>query len=84
MAAGTWINRLTIHLLVALAVSFGLSVAFWLILGTFVPFGFFLWSAVCAVIGALAGALWRDRLLDTAVITAVIRVVVYGVMVYLI
>jgi len=72
---------LTTHILVALAVSFGLSVIFWLGFGVFVLVGFILWSVVCAAVGVVIGYfLTRNNIAVTVVATAVIRIAIYLIM----
>jgi len=72
---------LTIHILVALAVSFGLSVIFWLGFGVFVLVGFLLWSVVCAAVGVVIGYfVTRNNIAVTVVATAVIRIAIYLIM----
>ena len=68
------------HILLALVVAFGLSVAFWLIFGTFVLVGFVLWSLVSAAIGVGVGAFAVRNIVWTGVVTAVVRIVIYLVM----
>jgi len=48
-------QSLTAHVLIALALSYGLSISFWLAFGVFVLAGFILWSVVCAAVGVGIG-----------------------------
>ncbi|WP_339748729.1 hypothetical protein [uncultured Maricaulis sp.] len=68
------------HLLLAAAVSYGLSGLFWLVLNVFNLQGFIAVSAACALAGALAGWLSGRRLWVTAGATAVIRLVAFFLM----
>lgn len=71
------------HILLALAIAFGLSIAFWQIYGTFVAAGFILWSLLSAAIGVSVGAYLVRNLVWTGVTTAVMRVLIYAIMVQL-
>lgn len=74
-------RSLPVHFLAALALSFGLSVLFWLGFGTFVLAGFIIWSVVSAIVGAGAGYfLARNNLLVTLLVTLAIRVAIYLIM----
>lgn len=68
------------HIALALAIAFGLSTAFWLLLGVFVPVGFILWSLISAAIGIAVGAFAVRNIVWTGVVTAVVRVLIYAVM----
>ncbi len=68
------------HILLALVIAFGLSVAFWLILGTFVLVGFVLWSLVAAAIGVGIGAFAVRNIVWTGIVTAAVRILIYAVM----
>ena len=68
------------HILLALVIAFGLSVVFWLVLGTFVLVGFILWSLVAAAIGVAVGAFAVRNIVWTGVVTAAVRVLIYAVM----
>jgi len=68
------------HLLVALMVSYGLSVAFWLGLGVFNLMGFILVSAIATVLGVFAGWLMGKRLWVTVLATLLARLALYVLM----
>lgn len=69
---------LVTHILVALAVSFGLSVIFWLAFNVFVLVGFILWSIVCAAVGVVIGYFAvRNNIAVTVVATAILRIGLY-------
>ena len=62
------------HLLLALAVSFGLSLAFWAIFGVFVLVPFLVVSTLCALAGLAIGWLAGRRLAVTVLAPASIRI----------
>ena len=68
------------HLLLALAVSFGLSLAFWAIFGVFVLVPFLVVSTLCALAGLAIGWLAGRRLAVTLIATAIIRIGIYFAM----
>jgi hypothetical protein len=68
------------HFLVALMVSYGLSVAFWLGLGVFNLMGFILVSAIAAALGLGAGWLMGKRLWVTLLVTLLTRLALYVLM----
>lgn len=74
------VQRLLVHFLIALTVSFALSVVFWFGFGVFVLSGFILWSVVCAAAGAVIGYFGFRSLFWTIVLTGVFRVAVYVLM----
>ena len=63
------------HALVALGLSYGLSLYFWLGLGTF---NFV--SAIVALIGGASGWFIKRNLWITAIVTVLLRIAVYWVM----
>lgn len=65
------------HILLALAISYGLSVFFWLALNVFILTGFIVVSAGCALAGALLGYLAGKRLWVTAIATGAIRLAAF-------
>jgi len=74
-------QSLTTHVLVALAISFGLSILFWLGFGVFVLVGFILWSVVCAAVGVGAGYfLTKNNIAITALVTLAARIAIYLIM----
>jgi len=74
-------QSLTTHVLVALALSFGISISFWAGFGVFVLAGFILWSVVCAAVGVGIGYfLARNNFPVTVLVTIVARVAIYLIM----
>lgn len=74
-------QSLATHILVALAVSFGLSLVFWLAFNVFVLVGFILWSIVCAAVGVAIGYFAvRNNIAVTVVATAILRIGLYLIM----
>ena len=69
--------RLKTHTLLALFVSYGLSIFFWLGLGVFNLVGFVVVSALAAAMGLGAGWVMKKRLWVTIMATLVIRVALY-------
>lgn len=65
------------HALVALALAFGLSVFFWIAFGTFNLPGFILASLAAALIGGLAGWFLKRNIWITAIVTVIVRLVIY-------
>lgn len=65
------------HSALALIVSFGLSVFFWLALGVFNLQGFWAVSIGCAFLGVVLGLVFFRRLWVTGAATAMIRVLVF-------
>ncbi|MCY4191071.1 MAG: hypothetical protein OXC54_09000 [Rhodospirillaceae bacterium] len=75
-------QSLTAHVLIALALSFGLSISFWLAFGVFVLAGFILWSVVCAAVGVGIGYfLARNNFPVTVLATIIARIAIYLIMV---
>ncbi len=72
----------TKHIFAALLVSYGLSLAFWLILHVFNLPGFIFISLACALAGAAAGWLGGQRVWVSIMATFLLRILVYIVMVY--
>jgi hypothetical protein len=70
--------RLARHLLAALAVSYALSVFFWLGLGVFQLVPFFVVSFGVAVVGAAVGILFKRTLWATIGATVVLRVAIFN------
>lgn len=68
------------HALVALGLSYGLSLYFWLGLGTFNLVGFIFVSAIVALIGGASGWFIKRNLWITAIVTVLLRIAVYWVM----
>jgi len=68
------------HLLVAVLVSYGLSVMFWLGLGVFNLMGFMLISALAAAVGLGAGWLMGKRLWVTLLASLLARLMLYVLM----
>lgn len=68
------------HLGLALFLSYGLSLYFWFGLGTFNLIGFVFISVAVAFIGSLSGLVSKQTYWITALITIVLRLIVYGVM----
>jgi len=64
-------NRFIVHLLLAAALSFGVSTAVWKLLDIYDPTGFIVASASAAVIGALAGW-YSGRLLATTLFATIL------------
>jgi uncharacterized membrane protein YfcA len=71
------------HVVVGLVVSFGLSTAFWIALGVFNLAGFLIWSTVIGLIGAAVGTWFKSRIVNV-IATAVIRLIHFVVMTYVI
>lgn len=65
------------QLVLAILVSFGLSLFFWLGLGVFSLPGFLVVSSVCALVGAAGGYFAHGNYWVTAGATAIIRVIAY-------
>lgn len=65
------------HLIVALVLSFGLSVFFWAVFGVFAAAPFVFVSLACAVVGALIGYFGGNRLALTFGATLIVRVAAY-------
>lgn len=65
------------HFVLALVISFALSVAFWGVFGVFELAPFFIVSLLCAAAGASIGVVFGKRLLVTGIATAVIRVAAF-------
>lgn len=65
------------HFVLALVISFALSIAFWGVFGVFELAPFFVVSILCAAAGAAIGKLLGDRLLLTGIATAIIRIAVF-------
>ena len=65
------------HSALALIVSFGLSVFFWLALGVFNLQGFWAVSIGCASLGVVFGLVFFRRIWVTGAATAMIRVLVF-------
>ena len=72
-------NSFLVHLCLAAVVSFGISLAVWLLLDVFNPVGFVVASAGSALAGALAGWL-SGRLLAT---TLMVVIAMRGAILYL-
>ena len=64
----------------SLALSYGLSVFFWLVLGVFNLGGFIAVSALCGVAGGALGYAAGKKMWVALVATAIIRIVVYLIM----
>jgi hypothetical protein len=67
------------HAGLALAISFGLSVLFWLGLGVFGPTSFWLASLSSAILGLAFGYFIFRKLLMTAIATVLVRVTIFMV-----
>lgn len=73
-------NNPIYHAIAALGLSYGLSVYFWLGLGTFNLIGFILVSAGVALVGGLCGWFLNKNIWVTIVATIILRVAVYWLM----
>lgn len=69
-------GRFLIHLAVAAAISFGVSVYAWAVLGVFAPVPFLIVSSGVAVAAALAGWFGGRRLALTAAIALILRIAI--------
>jgi hypothetical protein len=67
-----------LHLVAGILTGFALSLMFYVFLGVYNPVGFFLWSTVTGVLGALAGGLWLKSIGATLGITMFLRVIVFA------
>ncbi len=65
------------HLMLAIGLSYALSLFFWAVFSVFNLQGFILVSAVCALAGAGIGFLTGRRLVVTAIATILIRIAAY-------
>ena len=65
------------HTILALALSFALSAAFWLVWGVFVMPGFVIMSLLAAAAGVIIGQLAGQRLWVTALATIIVRLAIY-------
>ena len=68
------------HYLVALAVSFALSMFFWIALDVFNFVGFVFWTCIAALLGSSIGLVADRKLLITVISTAVIRTLIFVAM----
>ncbi|MEL7517681.1 MAG: hypothetical protein AAFN48_01860 [Pseudomonadota bacterium] len=65
------------HALIAVLVSFGLSIFFWAAFGVFLAVPFLVVSTLCALGGGVVGWVAGKRLWVTAIMTALIRSAVF-------
>jgi hypothetical protein len=66
------------QLIIAFAVSFFLSLAFWAVFGVFALAPFFMVSSLCAILGASIGILAKNKVWITIIATAAIRIAAYA------
>jgi len=67
------------HYLIAILVSFGLSILFWIALGIFDFVGFLFWSCLAALLGSSVGLVLDRKIWISVVATVIIRLLILAI-----